>query len=211
MHRETCNMINIQKYKLPDYSLIDLEATDTKWSFWIPDDNYPVLGQSNKAEKSLHLDKVEADNIKVVKRPSGGESVMHTPRTIVISVRLFTEKLENPQPSFRKINNAIIEALKNMGIDELGYKGISDVTIGEQKILGSSIYRKKNLVFYHAVLNVSEDISLIGKYLQHPGREPDYRMGRGHEEFVTNLHEKGYHLSHEQIIEAIDSAFLSRL
>ena len=126
-------MINILKYSLPDSGLIDVEATDTKWTFWIPDDHYLVLGQSNKAEKSLYLERVAADNIKVVKRPSGGESVILTPKTLVISVRLFTEKLENPQTSFRKINNAIIKALEDMGVEKLHYKGISDISIGEKK------------------------------------------------------------------------------
>lgn len=204
-------MTEILKYNLPDSDLIDVTATDTNWSFWVPDDHYLVLGQSNKAEKSLYLDKVKEDKIKVVKRPSGGESVILTPNTIVISVRLFTEKLENPQTSFRKINNAIIKALENLGVKKLHYKGISDVSIGEKKILGSSIYRKKNLVFYHAVLNISEDISLIGKYLRHPGREPDYRKGRGHGDFVTSIREQGYELNHDQLIKAIDSAFLSGL
>lgn len=207
LQHATCNMINILSYDLPDSILIDVNAKETKWSFWIPDGHYLVLGQSNKADKSLHLDRVERDNIKVIKRPSGGESVILTPKTLVISVRLFTEKLENPQTSFRKINNAIIKALEELGVKKLFYKGISDISIGEKKILGSSIYRKKNLVFYHAVLNLSEDISQIGKYLQHPDREPDYRKGRDHSEFVTSLHEQGYILRHKDIQESIDSLF----
>ena len=130
-------MIEILKYTLPDSSLIDLEATDTKWSFWIPDDHYLVLGQSNKAEKSLYIDKVAEDNIKVVKRPSGGESVILTPKTLVISLRLFTEKLENPQTSFRKINNAIIEALEKMGVEKLHHKRLMcEECSGVGQILG---------------------------------------------------------------------------
>ena len=45
-------------------------------------------------------------------------------------------------------------------------KTISDIAIGDKKILGSSMYRKKNTIFYHAVLNVSESITEISKHLK---------------------------------------------
>ena len=200
-------MIEVIKYDLPDSALINTDSEDNDWVFWQPDKIYLVLGQSNKADRSLYTERVMADQIPVLKRPSGGESVILTPNTLVISVRLIAEKLENPQVSFRKINNAIIEALSKLGVKNLLYRGISDICIGEKKILGSSIYRKKNLVFYHAVLNISEDIELIGKYLRHPSREPAYRMGRDHKEFVTHLHQQGYNFNHKVIQDSIENLF----
>ncbi len=200
-------MITVQKYKLPDSRLINIEAEGNDWYLWSPDQIYLILGQSNKAEQSLYAERVTADKIPVLKRPSGGESVILTPNTLVISVRLIAEKLENPQVSFKKINNAIIEALESLGVENLHYRGISDICIGEKKILGSSIYRKKNLVFYHAVLNISEDIELIGKYLRHPSKEPSYRKGRGHHEFVTHLHEQGYTIDIKDIIDQLNKQF----
>ncbi len=200
-------MIDVHPYNLPDSALINAEAEDNDWVFWQPDKVYLVLGQSNKADISLYTERVLTDQIPVLKRPSGGESVILTPKTLVISVRLIAEKLENPQVSFRKINNAIIKALTGLGIANLGYRGISDICIGEKKILGSSIYRKKNLVFYHAVLNISEDIELIGKYLRHPSREPAYRMGRDHKEFVTHLLEQGYTIDINDLIEQLNQQF----
>ena len=47
--------------------------------------------------------------------------------------------------------------------------------------------RKKNLLFYSASILVSADVSLMERYLKHPPREPEYRKGRRHSEFVTNL------------------------
>jgi len=199
--------VKVRKYDLPDGGLIDTSATDDDWFFWLPDQAYLILGQSNKAEKSLYSELVIQDEIPVYKRPSGGESVILTPNTLVISVRLLSDRLENPQVYFKRINNAIINGLASLGINDLGYKGISDITIGAKKILGSSIYRKKNLVFYHAVLNVAEDIDYIAKYLQHPTKEPDYRVGRKHTDFVTSLAEAGHEFSGEQLIKAIELEF----
>ncbi|MBT4409253.1 MAG: hypothetical protein HN936_05775 [Bacteroidetes bacterium] len=200
-------MIEVLSYDLPDSCLIQVDADANGWHFWQPDEKYLVLGQSNKAERSLIVDQVLADNVRVYKRPSGGESVILSPKTLVISVRLLSGKLENPQIYFRRINSVIINALKETGVKDISYKGISDITIGEKKILGSSIYRKKNMVFYHAVLNVSENILLISKYLQHPPKEPDYRQGRDHADFVTSLHEAGYQISVSELIVKLNQQF----
>lgn len=199
--------IDVLDYNLPDGGLINMDATDNDWYFWQPDQIYLILGQSNQAEKSLHTSLVIADKIPVHKRPSGGESVILTPKTLVIGVRLLSGKLENPKVYFKRINSSVINALNSLGLADLGFKGISDITIGHKKILGSSIYRKKKMVFYHAVLNVSEDIDVIAKYLQHPSKEPDYRAGRKHQEFVTSITEAGYPLSISQIIKSLQTEF----
>ena len=120
-------MIQILQYNLPDSALINTDAESNEWMIWVPDKTYLILGQSNKADISLYEDLVLSDKIPVIKRPSGGESVILTPKTIVISARLIADKLENPQVSFKKINNAIIEALSHLGVKDVGYRGISDI------------------------------------------------------------------------------------
>jgi lipoate-protein ligase A len=68
------------------------------------------------------------------------------------------------------------------------------------------MYLKNNILFYHAVLNVKEDISIISKYLRHPKREPDYRAGRDHREFVTSMWAEDYKIDIQQLISAIHKA-----
>jgi lipoate-protein ligase A len=191
--------------------LIDPDASQEDFLVWIPERTVIVLGQSNEAESAVWTEMAEADGIPVIKRPSGGQTVILTPNTVVISVRLISERLENPRVYFKRVNDIILSALHGMGVENLGQKGISDITIGEKKILGSSIYRKKNLVFYHAVLNVAESPEFIGRYLKHPSREPDYRAGRKHEEFVTSLWEAGYPVLHLEIRSGIDAELKKRL
>ncbi len=190
-------------YSLPDHVLIDPDASTHAFMVWQPEETVIVLGQSNTEETAVHTELAGPDGVKIFKRPSGGQTVILTPRTIVISVRLLSEKLDNPQVYFKRINHLIISALSNLGISNLNEKGISDIAIGEKKILGSSIYRKRNMVFYHAVLNVSETPEFIGRYLKHPSREPDYRSGRRHEDFVTSVHQAGFQIPIEDILVEI--------
>lgn len=196
---------SMRPYNLPDQALIDPEATTNAFLIWQPAGTIIVLGQSNQAETAVYTDLAEQDGVPVYKRQSGGQTVVLTPGTLVISVRLISEKLENPKVYFKRVNQAIMTALANLGISDLNEKGISDIAIGEKKILGSSIYRKKSMVFYHAVLNISETPEFIGRYLKHPTREPDYRGGRKHEDFVTSIHLAGYPLTIKEILVEISN------
>ena len=205
----TDSMIEIKKYDLPDIDIFYDEAKETDFFFWVPDDYYIVLGNSNKPTENLINENIVKDNIIVYKRPSGGETVILTPNTLVISIKVTLEKFLNPSKHFWYFNNKIIEGLKTLGVENVFYKGISDVAIGEKKILGSSIYRKRKVLFYHAVLNVSEPIETIDRYIKHPTKEPDYRKGRKHGEFVTSLQEAGYQLSFNQLKSALRQQFES--
>ena len=196
-------MIEIKSYDLKDYSIFDSEK-ESDFFIWQPDKTYIVLGRSNKiAQDSVHLDHANKNGIDIFKRPSGGEAVILTPNTLVLSVKLpLKDKIKTHQ-YFKLINNALISALSKLGIKQLGNKGISDISIGAKKILGSSIYRKHHTLFYHAVLNISEPIENISLYLKHPKKEPDYRLGRDHEEFVTSLHKEGYIFTFKELSNQI--------
>ena len=180
-------MIEVKSYDLKDYSIFN---SDKKSDFliWQPDKTYIILGRSNRvAEDSVHADKAKKHGIEIYKRPSGGEAVILSPNTLVISVKLPLHNEIKTHHYFKLINNSIIKALSELGVKQLGNKGISDISIGVKKILGSSIYRKQQTLFYHAVLNISEPVENISLYLKHPKKEPDYRLGRNHDEFVTSL------------------------
>jgi lipoate-protein ligase A len=84
-------------------------------------------------------------------------------------------------------------------------RGISDLAIGEKKILGTSIYRRRLTLFYQASLLVSNDLSLFGRYLTMPERVPDYRRGRGHTEFCTTLAREGYGTGVAEVSSAVES------
>lgn len=193
----------LQSYNLPDKYLIDGDFSGYQVLVWQPVGTFVVLGASNKEETSVILNHTQADRIDVIKRPSGGESVVLSPRMLVISVAFETKTLRDPHQYFKIINSAIIRSLVACGITNLNSKGISDIAIGEKKILGSSIYRASGRLLYHAVLNVSEDISILGRYLQHPAKEPDYRKGRAHDEFVTSIAAAGYSIDMNLLKETL--------
>jgi len=200
-------MINTTDYYLPDMDL--LQKKSNQFMTWIPDKIYIVLGASNNPEDSLNLDLVIRDKITVLKRPSGGQTVMLTPNNMMISAVFTDRNTTHPRDVFQHINKLIISAIEKTGIHDLALMGISDITISEKKILGSAIYRNKNVLLYHAVLNIGEPAATFERYLKHPAKEPNYRKGRSHSDFVTSLKEKGYTQSAHHLENELSVAFES--
>lgn len=172
---------------------------------WQPDDTYIVLGQSNTAEMSLISENVTADNITVTKRPTGGEAVVLTPHMAVITVAREYNGMTGSKEFFKEVNTVITEALAALGVRDLGTKGISDITVGNRKILGSSMHRREGRLVYHAVLNLCENPIIFERYLRHPRREPDYRQKRSHSEFVTSLEREGYRVEFEDFATILNT------
>ncbi len=182
-------MFNTKEYNLPDIDLLTKKTN--QFMIWIPDKVYIVLGASNNPNDALNIENVIHDNITVLKRPSGGQTVVLTPNNIIISAVFANRDSIQPRDVFHHINKLIISAIEKMGIQELSLMGISDIAVSGRKILGSSIYRNKTSLLYHAVLNLGEPAYTLERYLKHPSKEPDYRNGRSHSDFVTSLKEKG--------------------
>jgi len=200
-------MIEAQKYDLPDITILHDFNDQVKSFFWIPDKVYVILGVSNNCEDSLNQNNILSDTIPVFKRPSGGEAVVLSPKTLVISAVAKYENLTSPKEFFKLYNNKIIIGLNSFGIEHLYSKGISDISIKDKKILGSSIYRTKDKIFYQAVLNVNENPNLFERYLKHPKKEPDYRKGRTHNDFVTSICAEGYNIEPDTIIRTLKPYF----
>ncbi len=199
--------VKIRKYDLPDSYLFENNVVTRANVIWIPDETCIILGRSNNPSESLYLENIISDNIPMYKRPSGGETVLLSDKMLVLSIAVEQTDFKNGKIYFKEYSTKIISALESLGIKNLGYKGISDITINDLKILGSSIYQNKFIVFYHAVLNVSESVSLIDKYLKHPKREPDYRNNRNHKDFITSIVNEKYNVNIYELKEAVKKEF----
>ena len=195
--------LTIRPYDLDDAALFN--GTGNGMLVWQPAGTLIVLGQSNTPERSLISENVEADNIPVTKRPTGGEAVVLTRQMAVITVAREFREMITSKDFFKVINGMMLDVLSDLGVKNYGTKGISDITIGDRKILGSSMHRKEKRLVYHGVLNISEDPGIFERYLKHPGREPDYRLNRRHSEFVTSLKDEGYNIEYKDIAAILNS------
>ncbi|MDD3988518.1 MAG: hypothetical protein PHP30_00270 [Bacteroidales bacterium] len=198
--------LEVKYYDLPDLEAVKDPSDSGSIFLWQPDRNYIVLGRASNADTSLIKERVTYDGVDVLKRPSGGETVLLTPRMAVFAASMKFAPGMNTRKVFSEINKKLIIRLSGLGIKNLHSRGISDLSIGVKKIAGSSMYLNRGVLFYHAVLNISEEVSMISRYIKHPQREPDYRQGRSHEDFVTSLAKEGYKFDYSDIKKVVSEA-----
>lgn len=162
------------------------------YSAWEPEKPLVVMGRSGIEEKEVFSDNCLEDGVPIFRRITGGGTALLSPGMLVFSFAQITDRALSIKFHQRRINGMIIEFLEGLGVKNLSEKGISDICIGERKVLGSGMYIGKNVLFFQGSLLVNPDLSLMEMYLRHPGREPEYRKGRRHLDFLTTLREEGY-------------------
>jgi lipoate---protein ligase len=170
-----------------------------------------VLGAAGKPEQDLLLENLEADGIPWMHRRGGGGTVVLGPGQVVLAVVAEVASPFRNKEYAAQINSWIVEALRSLSVTGVRPAGISDLAIGEKKIVGTSIYRTRLVLFYQASLLVNNDISIFTRYLAMPSKVPDYRRGRTHEEFCTTLAREGFHGSVADVIAALKKTVEMRL
>ncbi len=173
------------------------------WRIYEPEETVAVLGAGGDPQRDLYPDALRQQAIQWQRRRGGGGAVVLSRGQVVLALVTEVASPFRNREYAAQINSWFVEALSGLGVGGVESRGISDLAIGERKILGTSIYRRKLLLFYQASLLVSNDLSLFGLFLAPPVRAPEYRGGRGHAEFCTTLRREGYAVSTAETIAAL--------
>ena len=190
--------MQILDYNLTDNYMLTPDDSAGRYLLWVPDSTSVVIGNGSKSELEVNDETVASDNVPVYKRRTGGCAVVLSPEMWCLSCALYGRKQIQSKDYFVLFNKAVTDAFARAGVPGLTHRGISDIALGQKKIAGTAIYRNRDLVFYHAVINISGDVEQISRYLKQPPREPDYRAGRSRKVFVTTLSDAGFSPSREK-------------
>jgi len=163
-----------------------------------------VLGRST-AEREVHGDACCADRVPVLRRRGGGGAVVLAPGCVVVSLATTVERELDVGGYLDAIASFLAESLRCLTGLPLEPRGTGDVCLGDRKVLGSSLFRRRRLLFYQASLLHSLDLSLVDRYLAHPLREPAYRRGRAHRQFLTTLEAEGSALGAAALCQELDA------
>jgi lipoate-protein ligase A len=144
-----------------------------------------VLGAGGRIADDVNLAACDRDAVPIARRASGGGTVLLGPGCLLYTVVLRYDRaaeLRDIRKSYPWILSRIVETLPGVTI-----AGPSDLAFQGRKVGGSAQQRKREYLLHHGTLLYGFDLSLIGRYLHEPPRQPDYRGRRSHDEFVTNL------------------------
>jgi lipoate-protein ligase A len=174
-----------------DEALLDLceEGFATEvLRFWEPSQYSVVVGYANKVAHEVHEAYCEFIGIPIVRRCTGGGAVLQGPGVLNYTLILRAEGELHNIPS---TNNFILKrhqaALAAMVKAPVEIQGHTDLAIGGLKFSGNSQRRKKDCLLFHGSILLHLDIEQVEKTLSFPSRQPDYRLGRSHSDFLMNL------------------------
>ncbi len=160
-----------------------------------------VIGRNQDPRREVLVDVVQAAGIPIYRRVTGGGTVILSPGTLVIALRLKQHQV-GVECYFADINNALIRGLKDCAVDDAACFGHGDLAIQENgkrlKILGASLRQSRGAVYYLGVLMIDDLVPLMQRYLPMPSKQPDYRTDRSHADFCTHLGQRGLRLTEVQ-------------
>jgi lipoate-protein ligase A len=156
-------------------------------SIYQPTNLAVVLGKGSDPGCELRLDRCLADRVPILRRRGGGCAVVIDPGNVIVSVAVQTTGINNTHRIFDSLTFWLVARLRSLGYNSLYHDGKSDIVLDDRKIGGSCVYQAKGLLYYSATLLVAPNIDNIERYLQHPPREPAYRRGRAHADFLSGL------------------------
>ncbi len=158
--------------------------------FWEPRQHFVVLGYSNRTRAEVNLDSCKMLGISVLRRCSGGGTVLQGPGCLNYALILKIQG-ELPLTNIAEANAFIMNRNRNALNSLLGGKvliqGHTDLTLQGLKFSGNSQRRKRHYLLFHGSFLLNLDLALVEQVLQMPSKQPQYRRSRGHKDFLTNL------------------------
>jgi lipoate-protein ligase A len=158
--------------------------------FWESPDPFVVLGYSCPIDREVNLDACVAHDVPVLRRCSGGGTVVQGPGclnyTLILRITPGTP-FEHLTTTNSHIMQRHADALSRLLHNKIAVCGITDLAINNLKFSGNAQRRKRNHLLFHGTLLYNFKLPLIEQLLHPPVRQPDYRANRPHHAFVMNL------------------------
>ena len=176
-----------------DEALLDLcesGQSEDLLRFWEPTQYFVVLGYANKSALEVNLPFCRANHIPVLRRCTGGGTVLQGPGVLNYSLILRIDD-SRPLHSIATTNEFILQrheaALKPLLLAQVEHHGHTDLTIGGLKFSGNAQRRQRHFLIFHGSFLLNLDIKLVEWSLPMPSRQPSYRVNRSHADFLVNL------------------------
>ncbi len=146
-----------------------------------------VVGRNSVVADHVVEDACRRDNVPVLRRFSGGGAVILGPGCLnyALAVSLVSyPALEDVALSFETVLHRLIAALDVPG---LSVADGTDLALNGRKVSGNAQRRGRRAFIHHGTLLYAFDARLAARYLKAPPRQPAYRAGRQHTDFISNL------------------------
>jgi lipoate-protein ligase A len=176
-----------------DEALLDWseeESHEAILRFWESPRHFVALGYTDAASREADLETCRVLNIPVLRRCSGGGTVLQGPGCLNYALVMPIVQT-GPTSNLSETNGFIMQRQRDVLSELLGTpvtsEGFTDLAIGGLKFSGNAQRRRRRTLLFHGTFLLDFDLSLIERVLNMPSKQPQYRNTRSHRDFVTNI------------------------
>lgn len=145
-----------------------------------------IVGKHQNTLSEINIDYVKENDIKVVRRLSGGGAVFHDLGNI--NFTFIMNGKDEQLIDFRKYTKPILEVMQNLGIDAR-FEGRNDLTIGGRKFSGNAEHVFKKRILHHGTLLFASEMADLSHALNvNPLKFKDKAV-KSNRSRVTNISE----------------------
>jgi len=134
-------------YNLAAEEFLMKELKEEVFMLW-RNDNTIVIGRNQNTLAEINYEYVKEQEIRVVRRMTGGGAVYHDMGNINFT---FIVNSEDDFSNYDKFTAPVIGFLRSLGVDAR-LKGRNDLVIGDKKISGNAQYMHKGRMLHHGTL-----------------------------------------------------------
>lgn len=149
-----------------------------------------IIGQYQNAMAEIDLDYVKANNIKVVRRLTGGGAVFHDLGNLNFTFIEPFEHKEDCNSMFKRFTAPILEAINTLGVKAY-IEGRNDLLIDGRKFSGNAMCIYKNRVLQHGTLLFSASMNNLGAALK---SRPEKFIGKAVKSTISRVTNISEHL-----------------
>lgn len=170
---------------LEEYFLKYKDLEDNILILW---QNEPVIviGKNQNTYAELNLEYVNSNNIKVVRRLSGGGAVYHDLGNLNFTIIEGNSNIHKNDFSFFAL--PIISCLNKLGV-KATFNGRNDILIDNKKFSGNAQYFYKDRLLHHGTLLFASDLTVLSKALNVKKDKFESKGIKSVESRVTNISE----------------------
>ncbi|GLU12388.1 hypothetical protein SLE2022_290730 [Rubroshorea leprosula] len=192
LHLSRMNLVRLKGLPILQQLHIEeklLRASSENWCIMNDGTNDPtiVMGVSGKPAELLEIEPVLRDQVPVIRRFTGGGTVIVDQSTVFVTFICGKDAVPGLQLYPRSIMswssllyNKVFQGTGDFHLRE------NDYVFGSQKFGGNAQSITKNRWIHHTSFLWDYKVSNMA-YLKNPKRAPEYRLARGHLDFICRL------------------------